>query len=93
MKILTITDGSGNMATGFSGGSENSTSVSELPSITCRANYALINGICHPICHLWEQNPHIQSVTLRAIAIAAITVGFVFGVAVIIISFIRYKRM
>ena len=81
-----IIEGSGDYDSNF-------TSVAELPPVTCRENFVLINSTCHPICHLWEQDSHVVSVTRWAIGIMANTVGLIVGIFAIVISLIDYKRM
>ena len=48
---------------------------------------------CLPRCDTWEQYPHSTTVASDFFVVLSATVGLIAGIAVLVISCIRWKRM
>ena len=70
------------------------TGTSSLPQDTvCDDQFVKINGTCYARCDSFEQSPHDVTVTLKSVRLFAACYGFIVGIVVLILSFVRWKTM
>ena len=69
------------------------TSTSEL--LNCREDFFHEEGseICVPSCYTWKEYSQTETVAIDVIVLSSVIVGFISGLLVLILSFIRFKRM
>ena len=64
-------------------------------SVECRDGFYINTTLCAclPRCDTWEQYPHSTTVASDVFVVLAAIVGLIAGIAVLVISCIRWKRM
>ena len=69
------------------------TSTSEL--LDCREDFFREEDseICVPSCYTWKGYSRTKTIAIDAIIFLSLIVGFISGLFVLVISFIRFKRM
>ena len=68
--------------------------TSSLPQDTvCADQFIKINGICYARCDSFEQSPHDVTVAVQNIQLVSACYGFIVGIFVLILSFVRWKTM
>ena len=69
------------------------TSTSEL--LDCREDFFREEGSvrCIPSCYTWKEYSPAETIIYDVIILVAAIVGFISGLFVLLISFIRFKRM
>ena len=59
----------------------------------CRDAFYCESGICLPRCDEWEQYPHSSIVATDVTVTTAAAIGLITGIVVLVMSFIRWKRV
>ena len=64
-------------------------------SLECRDGFYKNDTLCacFPRCDTWEQYPHSTNVASDFFVVLSAAVGLIAGIAVLVISCIRWKRM
>ena len=70
-----------------------SSNDTDVGSLECHDGFYVNAMSCLPRCDTWEQHPHSTIVITDVFVLLSAAIGLIAGVAVLVIAYIRRKRM